>query len=151
MMRERAVTTTGRQPTVIIADDHGEVHPLLRRILEPELDVVEDVYDGQALLEAAGRLRPDLIVVDVYMPVLDGIETVKRLKAQSSTVAIVFISTDGGEENVRRALQTGALAFVQKATAAEQLLPAARAALKGQRFVSDSPGSPGPRPVQGAS
>ncbi len=134
------MATEGRRPTVIIADDHPDVHPLLRRILEPELDVVENVFDGQALLDALGRLRPDLIVVDVVMPVLDGIEAVKRLKAQSSTVAVVFISTDAGEENVQRALKTGALAFVRKASAAEHLLPAARAALKGQRFVSDSPG-----------
>jgi DNA-binding NarL/FixJ family response regulator len=124
---------------VILADDHADVHPLLRRILEPELDVVGNVFDGQALLDATGRLRPDLIIVDVVMPVLNGIEAVKRLMAQSSTVAVVFISTDAGEENVQRALKTGALAFVRKASAAEHLLPAARAALKGQRFVSHDP------------
>jgi DNA-binding NarL/FixJ family response regulator len=132
---------------VIIADDHADVHPLLRRILEPELDVVESVFDGQALLDATERLGPDLIVVDVVMPVLDGIEAVKRLKARSSTVAVVFISTDAGEENVQRVLKTGALAFVRKASAAEDLLPAARAALKRQRFVSDGPSSPGFRLV----
>ena len=129
----------GRRPTVIIADDHADVHPLLRRILEPELHVVESVFDGQALLEATERLRPDLIVVDVVMPVMDGLEAVRRLKGQSSTMAVVFISTDAGEENVQRVLKTGALAFVRKASAAEDLLPAARAALKGQRFVSDNP------------
>jgi CheY-like chemotaxis protein len=115
---------------VIIADDRADVHPLLRRILAPELDVVESVFDGKALLEATERLDPDLIVVDVVMPILDGIEAVKRLKAQSSTVAVVFISTDAGEENVQRVLKTGVLAFVRKASAAEDLLPAARAALK---------------------
>jgi len=128
---------------VIIADDHADVHPLLRRILEPEFDVVENVFDGQALLDAMARLRPDLIVVDVLMPVLDGIEAVRRLKAQSSTMAVVFISTDAAEDNVQRILKTGALAFVRKASAAEDLLPAAHAALKGQRFVSDRPSSPG--------
>jgi DNA-binding NarL/FixJ family response regulator len=130
------MTTEGRRPTVIIADDHADVHPLLRRILEPELDVVKSVFDGQALLDATERLRPDLIVVDVVMPVLDGIEAVRRLKGQSSTMAVIFISTDAGEENVQRVLKTGALAFVRKASAAEDLLPAARAALKGQQFVS---------------
>ena len=126
---------------MIIADDHVEVHALLRRILEPEWDVVEDVFDGQALLDATGRLRPDLIVVDVVMPALDGIAAVKRLKAESSTVAVVFISTDAAEEDVQRAFTTGALAFVRKASAAEHLLPAARAALKGQGFVSGSQGN----------
>ena len=133
------MTIEARRPTVIIADDHADIHPLLRRILEPELNVVESVFDGQALLDATQRLLPDLVVVDVFMPVLDGIEAAKRL-AQSSAVTIVFISTDAGEENVERALRTGALAFVRKASAAEDLLPAARAALKGQRFVSANPG-----------
>lgn len=132
-------TTEARRPAVIIADDHADVHLLIRRILEPEFDVVGNVFDGQALLDAMRRLRPDLIVVDVLMPVLNGIEAVKRLKAQSSTVPIVFISTDAGEENMQGALKTGALAFVRKASAAEHLLPAARAALRGQRFVSDIP------------
>jgi DNA-binding NarL/FixJ family response regulator len=139
------MTDEVRRPTVIIADDHAGVHPLLRRILEPELDVVESVFDGQALLDATGLLHPDLIVVDVMMPVLDGIEAVRRLKAQSSTLAVVFISTDAGEDNVLRALKTGALAFVRKASAVEDLLPAARAALNGQQFVSGAPGSIGSR------
>ena len=128
-----------RRPTAIIADDHAEVHPLLRRILEPEFEVVEDVLDGQSLLQAALYFRPDLIVVDVLMPVMGGIEAVKRLSAQLSTVAIVFISTDTDEENVKRALRIGARAFVGKASVAEHLLPAARAALNGQRFVFVEP------------
>jgi DNA-binding NarL/FixJ family response regulator len=133
------VTTTGKRATVIIADDHPAVHPLLRRILEPELNVVESVFDGLALLEAASRLHPDLVVVDVAMPVLDGIEAVKRLKARWSQAAVVFISTDAEAENVERVLSTGALVFVRKASAAEHLLPAARAALSGQGFVSGVP------------
>jgi two-component system invasion response regulator UvrY len=129
------VTTEQRRPTVIIADDHVEVHPLLRRILEPEFEVVEDVFDGRALLEAALHFRPDLIVVDVLMPVMGGIEAVKRLRAQLSTVAVVFVSTDAETESVQRALRSGGRGFVRKASAAEHLLPAARAALSGQRFV----------------
>ena len=129
------MTTEQRRPTVIIADDHVEVHPLLRRILEPEFEVVEDVFDGRALLEAALHFRPDLIVVDVLMPVMGGIEAVKRLRAQLSTVAVVFVSTDAETESVQRALRSGGRGFVRKASAAEHLLPAARAALSGQRFV----------------
>jgi NarL family two-component system response regulator LiaR len=127
---------TGRRPTAIIADDHVEVHPLLRRILEPELEVLENVFDGLALVDATLRLHPDLIVVDIVMPTMDGIEAVKRIKAQSSAVAVVFISTDAAEDSVQRALKTGAEAFVRKASAAEHLLPAVRAALLGQTFVS---------------
>ena len=129
------MTTEQRRPTVIIADDHVELHPLLRRILEPEFDVVEDVFDGRALLDAALHFRPDLIVVDILMPVMGGIEAVKRLKAQLSTVAVVFMSADAEKESVQQALQSGGRGFVRKASAAEHLLPAARAALRGQRFV----------------
>jgi CheY-like chemotaxis protein len=69
-----------KRPTVIIGDDHAAIHPLFRRVLEPELEVVESVFDGRALLEATSRLHPDLIIVDVVMPVLDGIEAVSRLE-----------------------------------------------------------------------
>jgi two-component system, NarL family, invasion response regulator UvrY len=133
------VTTEGRRPTVIIADDYADMHTLFRRLLEPEFEVVGDAYDGQALLEATARLTPDLIVVDVFMPVLGGIEAVQRLKAQSSSVAVVFITADEGQETMRRALNTGALGFVRKASAAEDLLPAAQAVLRGQQFVSSKP------------
>lgn len=133
------MTTEGRRPTVIIADDYADMHALFRRLLEPEFEVVGDVYDGQALLEAIGRLTPDLIVVDVFMPVLGGIEAVQRLKAQSSSVAVVFITADDGQETMRKALNTGALGFVRKASAAEDLLPAAQAVLRGQQFVSGKP------------
>jgi CheY-like chemotaxis protein len=129
------VTTKQRRPTAIIADDHVEMHPLVRRILEPEFDVVENVLDGRALLEAALFFRPDLIVVDVFMPVMDGIEAVTRLIAQLP-VAVVFISTDAEEENLRRALRIGVSTFVRKGSAAEHLLPAARAALRGSQSYS---------------
>lgn len=133
------MTTEQRRPTAIIADDHAEMHPLLRRILEPEFDVVENVLDGRALFEAALHFRPDLIVADVLMPVMGGIEAVKRLSAQFSRVAVVFISTDTDEENIQRAFRIGAQAFVEKGSVAEHLLPAARAALNGQRFVFVEP------------
>jgi DNA-binding NarL/FixJ family response regulator len=133
------VTTEKRRPTVIIADDYVHVHPLLRRLLEPEFEVVEDVFDGQALLEATWRLKPDLIVVDVFMPVLGGIEAVQQLKAQSSRVSVVFITADDEQETMHRALNTGALGYVRKASAAEDLLPAAQAVLRGQRWVSGNP------------
>jgi DNA-binding NarL/FixJ family response regulator len=148
---ESVLETKGRRPTAIIADDHAALHPLLRRILEPEFEIAESVFDGQALVEATRRLSPDLIVVDVLMPVLDGIEAVKRLKARSSTALVVFISTDTGEQNVQRALETGALGFVRKASAAEHLIPAMRAALKGERYVSDGPSCTGFRLMPGAS
>ena len=121
--------TLVKRPTVIIADDNAAIHPLLSLILRSELEVVENVFDGQALIEATSRLRPDLIVVDVYMPVLDGIEAVKRIHARFPDLPAVLVSTDAGEENTQRARLAGAHAIVNKASAAEELLLAARAAL----------------------
>ena len=88
------------------------------------------------MLDATNRLRPDLIVVDVVMPVLNGIEALAAQSGNRLPLAVVFISTDVGDESVQRALETGALAFVRKAFATEDLLPAAHAALIGQRFIS---------------
>jgi CheY-like chemotaxis protein len=122
-----------KRPTVIVADDHPSVHPLLSRILTRELEVIDNVFDGLALLESADRHCPDLIVVDVCMPGLDGIEAVKRLRSRYPALAVVVISTDVGEEQVRRAMKAGADVFISKASAAENLLPAARAALRAER------------------
>lgn len=122
-----------KRPTVIIADDNPAIHPLISRVLRRELDVVESVFDGKALVEATNRLRPDLIVVDVYMPVMDGIEALKRVHGRFPDLPVVVISTDVGEENMQRARLAGAHAIVEKASAAEKLLPAARAALSGRR------------------
>ena len=133
------MTTEERRRTVIIADDYAHVHPMLRRLLEPEFEVVEDVFDGKALLEATVRLKPDLIVVDIFMPILGGIEAVQRLKALSLRVSVVFITADDQQETMQRALNTGALGYVRKASAAEDLLPAAQAVLRGERFVSGNP------------
>lgn len=128
--------TEGRKLTVIIADDYPDMHLLIRRLLEPEFEVVADVFDGQALMETTLRLKPDLLIVDVFMPILGGIEAVRRLKAQLSDALIVFISAGEEGENIQLAFKSGALAYVQKASAAEDLLPAMQAVLRGQRFIS---------------
>ena len=128
--------TEVRKLTVITADDYPDMHPLIRRLLEPEFEVVADVFDGQALVETALRLKPDLLIVDVFMPILGGIEAVRRLKAQSSHALIVFISAGEERENIQLAFKSGALGYVQKASAAEDLLPAVQAVLRGQRFIS---------------
>jgi len=125
--------TGAQRPTVIIADDNAAIHPLISRILGRELDIVKNVFDGQALVEATNQVRPDLVVVDVYMPVLDGIEAVKRIHAHFPNLPAVLISTDAAEENIQRARLAGLHGIVNKAFAAEDLLPAVREALNGRR------------------
>ena len=130
--------TKAKRPTVIIADDNTAIHPLISRILRRELDVVENVFDGQALVEATSRLHPDLVVVDVYMPILDGVDALKRIHAEFPDLPAVLISTDAGEENMQRARLAGLYAIVNKASAAEELLPAARAVLSKRRSSVNS-------------
>src|SRR5262245_55365497 len=119
------------RPRVIVADDHAHVHGLIRRILEPDLTVVGDVFDGGALIAESLRLLPDLLVVDVFMPVLNGVEAVPLLLGlwprDVSRPRVVFVSTDDGAANVERAMRAGGAGLVRKASAAELLLPAARA------------------------
>ena len=130
--------TGAKRPTVIIADDNAAIHPLISRILRRELDVVENVFDGQALVEATSRLRPDLVVVDVYMPVLDGVEALKRIHARFPDLPAVLISTDAGEENMQRARLAGVHPIVKKASAAEELLLAAKAALSSRNSATNN-------------
>ena len=120
---------------VVIADDHAGIHPLIRRILEPEFDIVDAVFDGQALLDSARAHEPDVLVVDISMPVMNGIEAIRRLEAPR-TRAVVVLTTHADPSLLEQAVKAGALGYVLKASAVTDLAPAIRAALRGERFTS---------------
>ena len=124
---------------VVLADDQIGIHPLIRRILEPEFDIVDAVFDGQALMDSARAHRPDVLVVDISMPVMSGIEAIRRLEPPR-TQAVVVLTTHADPSLLEQALKAGALGYVLKASAATDLAPAIRAALRGERFVSPSMG-----------
>ena len=136
--------------SVLLADDHEPFLAVERRLLEPEFEVVEPVRDGRAAVEAAARLTPDLLVLDLSMPVMDGIEAARSLRASGSRVRIVFLTVHGDPDYVRAAFAAGALGYVVKCRLASDLLPALRDALAGRQFVSPSiglegrPRTPGP-------
>jgi DNA-binding NarL/FixJ family response regulator len=121
---------------VLLADDHQDFLAATARLLEPEFDVVEQVGNGQALVEQAPRLDPDLLVVDITMPVVNGIEAVKRLRAAGSRAQIVFLTVHADEDYVRAAQAAGGLGYVVKSRLASDLAPALRAALEGCPFIS---------------
>ena len=127
--------TMGR-PRLLLADDHAMVVEGLRRLLQPEFDFVGAVGDGWALLEAAERLKPDVIVVDVSMPLLNGIEAVRRLKKVKSGPKVIFLSMHGNVEVATEALRAGASGYVLKHSAAETLSHAIWEALEGRLYVS---------------
>jgi len=125
-----------KKPTLLLADDHAIVLDGLRRLLEPEFDLVGSVGDGWALLEGAARLNPDVIVADVSMPLLNGIEAVRRLKKMNPCCKVVILSMHGELEIATEALRAGASAYVLKHSAIDMLSHAIWEALNGRNFVS---------------
>jgi DNA-binding NarL/FixJ family response regulator len=124
------------RPRLLLADDHLETAELLRNLLQQEFDVVEQVRDGCALVCAAERLSPDVIVSDISMPGLDGIAAAAAILLKNPSARIIFVTVHGNQILVERGLLTGALGYVLKAAAGDDLVPAVRAALRGQRLVS---------------
>jgi DNA-binding NarL/FixJ family response regulator len=123
---------------VLLADDHQDFVAAATGLLEPEFDVVETVGNGQALVEEAPRLDPDLLVVDIAMPVLNGIEAARQLKAAGSRAKIVFLTVHADEDYVSAALTAGGTGYVVKSRLATDLPLALREALAGRSFVSPS-------------
>jgi DNA-binding NarL/FixJ family response regulator len=123
---------------VLLADDHADFLAAVVRHLEPHVEVVKAVGNGQALLDEAARLEPDVIVLDISMPELNGIEVARKLKATGSLAKIVFLTVHAGSDYVRAALGTGALGYVLKSELASDLLPCLKEALVGRSFVSTS-------------
>ena len=121
---------------VLLADDHAMVVAGLTRLLEPEFELAGTVENGQALLEAAERLRPDVIVVDISMPLLNGIEAVRRLRKGGVSAKIVFLTMHSDVNLAVEALEAGASGYLLKQSAAEELPTAIREALKGRSWVT---------------
>ena len=122
---------------VLLADDHREICTLVTHILEPAAsEIVGSVGDGQALLEAAAKLKPDVIILDISMPVLNGIEAAVKLKESGSTSRVVFLTVHADPDFIKACLATGALGYVFKERMERDLLPAIHEALKGRAFVS---------------
>ena len=124
------------QARILLADDHRIVAEGLKRVLAPEFDLVDVVEDGERLLEAARRLRPDVIVTDISMPGMSGLDALARLKAEDESVKVVLLTMHHNVAYAREALQAGALGYVLKRSAVEELILAVRAALAGRVFVS---------------
>jgi len=124
------------RPRVLIADDHQVVAQGLKSMLSAEFDLVGVVGDGQAMIDVAKSLRPDVIVADVSMPVLNGIDALETLRQEGLDVPVVFLTMHSQPGYARRALRAGAAGYVLKLAAPEELVQAIRAALDGGTFVS---------------
>ena len=125
-----------KRSRVLLADDHRLVAEGLKSLLSAEFELVGVVEDGHALIEAVQKLRPDVIVADITMPHLNGIDALVRLKRDGIQVPVVFLTMHVEVAYARRALEGGALGYVLKHSAPAELVTAIRAALDGKTYVS---------------
>jgi DNA-binding NarL/FixJ family response regulator len=121
---------------VLLADDHIGMLADLRALLESEFDVVAAVGDGNALMSAVDALAPDVIVTDITMPGLDGIAAAKTILRRSPAARVIFITVHDDSEIAQRSFSMGALGYVVKGSAGDELVPAIQAALNGRQYVS---------------
>jgi DNA-binding NarL/FixJ family response regulator len=125
-----------KRPSVLLADDHKIVLDGLKRILEPEFELAGTVEDGRALLSKSEQLRPDVIVVDISMPLLNGIEAVRQIKKVNPYVKIVFLTMHPDVTYAIRAFEAGASGYVLKHSASSELLTAIQEAIRGRKYVT---------------
>ena len=126
-----------RKPTVLLADDHGIVTDGLARILkEAEFDVVGAVSDGQSLVDAAMRLRPDVIITDLSMPRLSGLDVLARLKHERIESKVIVLTMHHDGDLAADAIRGGASGFLLKESAGDEVVAAVRYALGGKVYIT---------------
>jgi len=123
---------------VLVADDHQPILDRVAALLSEDFTVVATVNAGDAAVGAACHLRPDVLVLDISMPGLNGFEAASQVKDAGSTAAVIFLSVHDEPEFLEAAWKTGALGYVRKSHLGSDLIPAIRSALDGRRFVSAS-------------
>jgi DNA-binding NarL/FixJ family response regulator len=125
-----------KSPRVILADDHTLIAEALHQLIAPQFDVVATVADGRALLESAASLKPDVVVVDIAMPLLNGLEAGRQIKQKMPSVKLIFLTMNEDPELAVEAMKSGASGYVLKTCAASELLQAIQAALRGKFYVT---------------
>ena len=124
--------------SILLADDHKDFLETVARLLQPEFDVLGTVANGKTLISAAERLKPDVVIVDISMPVLNGVEAVRRLKESGTQAQIVFLTVHDSSDYVAAARATGALGYVVKPRLATDLSVAIKEVHAGRLYVSPS-------------
>ena len=124
------------RPRVLLADDHMLVIDGLRRILEPECEVVGAVEDGRSLLLEAERLKPDIILLDISMPLLNGVEAARKLRQTVPAAKLIFVTMHADATYVTGAFRAGASGYVLKRCASMELVSAIQEVLKGHTYIT---------------
>ncbi len=123
---------------VLIADDHNLVAELCKRLLETEFDVVGTVSDGRALVRAAAELKPDAVVLDIAMPILNGLDAGRQLKEMLPTVKLVYLTMNPDAELAAEAFRRGASGYLLKTCASAEMVIAVREVLRGKAYISSA-------------
>lgn len=130
------MTTSGNRSRILIADDHTLVADLCKKLLESEFDVVGIVSNGRALVRAASELNPDVIVVDIFMPLLNGLDAAQQVKKMCPAVKIIFLTMNNDPEIAAEAFRRKASGYLLKTCAASQMVAAVRDVLRGETYLS---------------
>jgi DNA-binding NarL/FixJ family response regulator len=121
---------------ILLADDHTMFAQGLESLLQDEFELLGTVGDGKALVAAANRLNPDVIVVDISMPVLNGFDAVRQLRLEGNTAKIIFLTMHGDEGLIAEAFRCGASGYLLKQSAGEELIAAIRRVYEGSNYVT---------------
>ena len=124
------------KPRVLLADDHALLVGAYEKLLAADFDIVGQVNDGRALLAAAEELRPDVIVVDISMPLLNGLEAGRQIKERLRTVKLVFVTMNEDPDLAAEAFRYGASGYVLKRSAASELTTAIKEAMLGRSYIT---------------
>jgi DNA-binding NarL/FixJ family response regulator len=125
-----------KRPRVILADDHTLVLDALKNLIEPEFEVVGIFADGHSLVEAAPKLNPNVIVLDIGMPTMNGLNAGQRLKQEMPLVKLIYLTMNQDPDIAGEAFRLGASAFLVKNSAATELLQAIREVVRGGYYVT---------------
>jgi DNA-binding NarL/FixJ family response regulator len=124
------------RPRILMADDHVMLLEAFKALLEPDCEVVGSVTDGRMLLEEFARLHPDVVVLDIAMPLLNGLDAGRQLKAQRRTVKLIYLTMNPDPDLAGEALRLGASGYVLKSSAAQELKQAIQEALRGRSYIT---------------
>ena len=124
------------KPRVLLADDHSLVLEGFRRILEDQCELIGMVEDGRALLEAARRVLPDMVILDISMPLLNGIDAATQLKKTQPSVKVIFVTMHSDADYVRSAFEAGASGYLLKRSAVDELEQAIRTVRAGHTYIT---------------
>jgi len=131
-----AVRTDQTCPRLLIADDHAIFSDALRSYLEKNFEVIGQVPDGRALLDETAKLKPDLVIVDVGMPLLNGLDAARRIKESTPKVKFIFLTMQDDPHLAAAALELGPVAFVLKRSAGKELLKAIDEVMHGHSYIT---------------